>query len=184
MLVVLRFSNDFNPRSREGSDPDLCAQFLNTSLFQSTLPRRERHRGWRCWIFYRQFQSTLPRRERLFNRVVGDQWESFQSTLPRRERHKRRADYAYLRKNFNPRSREGSDGAEIINGQRLIKISIHAPAKGATSVHANDSRDIHISIHAPAKGATRCRGSHSFLFRDFNPRSREGSDSMNCTTSL
>ena len=35
-----------------------------------------------------------------------------------------------------------------------------------------------ISIHAPAKGATRSSGSCSGACADFNPRSREGSDSI------
>ena len=54
---------------------------------------------------------------------------------------------------FNPRSREGSDkrtGDRIKKG----KISIHAPAKGATWI--------------------ACR--RMFTWMDFNPRSREGSD--------
>ena len=33
---------------------------------------------------------------------------------------------------FNPRSHEGSDGC-VINGQRHLRVSIHAPTKGATS---------------------------------------------------
>ena len=122
---------------------------------------------------------------------------SFQSTLPRRERHaeqKGLLHHLYFnprsregsdplcnfacsdRVNFNPRSREGSDG-----GGRMVApldaISIHAPAKGATSVKGviirvvaifqstlprrerpNNLMDVHrcklISIHAPAKGAT------------------------------
>ena len=34
---------------------------------------------------------------------------------------------------FNPRSREGSDFVTIITATRVPFISIHAPAKGATS---------------------------------------------------
>ena len=54
---------------------------------------------------------------------------------------------------FNPRSREGSDGTKGTR-QMFVNISIHAPAKGATGLHRN------------------------FLIRkrNFNPRSREGSD--------
>ena len=35
--------SDFNPRSREGSDNSLVILHVYSSLFQSTLPRRERH---------------------------------------------------------------------------------------------------------------------------------------------
>ena len=54
-------------------------------------------------------------------------------------------------------------------------ISIHAPAKGATTENDVRFRWNYISIHAPAKGATRpvC-GMDGGI--NFNPRSREGSD--------
>ena len=54
---------------------------------------------------------------------------------------------------FNPRSREGSD----IGGKasiKIIEISIHAPAKGATPAAPASHHNNTISIHAPAKGAT------------------------------
>ena len=56
-------------------------------------------------------------------------------------------------KDFNPRSREGSDGTEGL-WKEISKIS----------------------THAPARGATKCGKLHSFNILDFNPRSREGSD--------
>ena len=56
---------------------------------------------------------------------------------------------------FNPRSREGSDGISAYNTTKAAAISIHAPARGATT-------------HSIA---------NSFLKQHFNPRSREGSDS-------
>ena len=100
---------------------------------------------------------------------------------------------------FNPRSREGSD---VLSGAPAVfrHISIHAPAKGATISKAFNAmiagifqstlprRErpvpdllIHfathnISIHAPAKGATSIRHAAERYVRDFNPRSREGSD--------
>ena len=99
----------------------------------------------------------------------------FQSTLPRRERQ---------------RGGWSSDG--------VLKISIHAPAKGATQTISVATATQVISIHAPAKGATKDSGisatSSKFqstlprrerlnegfalnnLQSDFNPRSREGSD--------
>ena len=122
-------------------------------LFQSTLPRRERQGAATSEYKALQFQSTLPRRERLksvYNmthlryisihapakgatikhRLLLSWLRRFQSTLPRRERLSlllTTTNFYY----FNPRSREGSDLMYMI----LIhcrKISIHAPAKGAT----------------------------------------------------
>ena len=77
--------------------------------------------------------------------------------------------------NFNPRSREGSD-CYLLRMQYAPVISIHAPAKGATSRYQNHLLHLHISIHAPAKGATILPGPLIAPLADFNPRSREGSD--------
>ena len=81
---------------------------------------------------------------------------------------------------------------------RIRKISIHAPAKGATVIHdilraavlfqftlprrerpqaLDDVRTaLEISIHAPAKGATIYLYGNGFCYKNFNSRSREGSD--------
>ena len=55
--------------------------------------------------------------------------------------------------NFNPRSREGSD-ENGIETKRVTKISIHAPARGATDFDKGYLLGMGISIHAPARGAT------------------------------
>ena len=60
-------------------------------------------------MIWRKFQSTLPRRERL---ILGNTSLSVSS--------------------FNPRSREGSDQSQP-HHQPVYLVSIHAPAKGATS---------------------------------------------------
>ena len=57
-------------------------------------------------------------------------------------------------RNFNPRSREGSDDDEWLNIYDQLFISIHAPAKGATEASGIQTATGVISIHAPAKGAT------------------------------
>ena len=104
--------------------------------------------------------------------------------------------------NFNPRSHKGSDANEVLKykafsvfqstlpqGERLtcclqfmnlpqtIEISTHAPARGATIVRLGHFFIVcYISTHAPARGATQifwfCMQNH----RNFNPRSRKGSD--------
>ena len=61
-----------------------------------------------------------------------------------------------IMRNFNPRSREGSDRHQLGPGARLP-----------------------ISIHAPVKGATDALEAVRRFYADFNPRSREGSDSNN-----
>ena len=57
-----------------------------------------------------------------------------------------------------------------------LKISIHAPAKGATKSVQLPFSLLEISIHAPAKGATCPNVRYCNGLLDFNPRSREGSD--------
>ncbi len=59
--------------------------------------------------------------------------------------------------NFNPRSREGSDTGCMFCGYGCHLISIHAPARGATRQAAEALDAQIISIHAPARGATMSR---------------------------
>ena len=81
-----------------------------TLPFQSTLPRRERPLTARTVAVRAAFQSTLPRRERPRPpRRPANLWR-FQSTLPRRERPRKWSAMRW-RRNFNPRSREGSDNS-------------------------------------------------------------------------
>ena len=78
--------DNFNPRSREGSDKGADVLSLPLFVFQSTLPRRERHAHSPSVDSSPIFQSTLPRRERRGVTAWGDIQQRFQSTLPRRER--------------------------------------------------------------------------------------------------
>ena len=148
------FHIHFNPRSREGSDYISNTSSMLILLFQSTLPRRERH------YKHLQFGFTCN-----FNPRSREGSDS-----PRARR-------SISTTNFNPRSREGSDEFICIFKESL-HISIHAPAKGATlSVMCNIFYSS-ISIHAPAKGATSDSTPMFFTVTDFNPRSREGSDEI------
>ena len=151
---------------------------LQVMTFQSTLPRRERPSA--CVRSYthsinfnprsregsdrcahvrcracKLFQSTLPRRERLDgsgNKITDAE---FQSTLPRRERRQRPGD------------------TDI-----LLGISIHAPAKGATKQRAME-RGIRKTFQSTLPRRERPPLQHTALQEGyFNPRSREGSDSI------
>ena len=80
--------------------------------FQSTLPRGERHFMAPATGATYLFQSTLPRGERQYFGRMRRNPQRFQSTLPRGERL-----------------------LSIINKYELTEyISIHAPARGATSI--------------------------------------------------
>ena len=144
--------------------------------FQSTLPRGERPSPQYVRTMEEAFQSTLPRGER-----HGTTWRrnamqsvsihapargatkyglsnvsiaEFQSTLPRGERRSLQAIRAFKNICFNPRSRAGSDAPRLSLIDQAERVSIHAPARGATP---------------PSFAETAIRNS-------FNPRSRAGSD--------
>ena len=124
----------------------------------------------------------------------------FQSTLPRRERRSCASISENDIANFNPRSREGSDFRTLFrllayvifqstlprrerrkSGSQCCygtEISIHAPAKGATTWEYRTTQKLRISIHAPAKGATYTNAYYNCRRWYFNPRSREGSDKV------
>ena len=121
-------------------------------IFQSTLPRGERRVLLQVSMTIQEFQSTLPRGERRLHDRTNERMHRFQSTLPRGERH-HPDEPPKCHFHFNPRSHEGSDRGSL----RVIlalRISIHAPTRGATPEGYQDYRYPIISIHAPTRGAT------------------------------
>ena len=81
---------------------------------------------------------------------------------------------------FNPRTREGCDVVFTLICE-IDSISIHAPAKGATSQNTSTVQVVLISIHAPAKGATIFWSEPHLFTSNFNPRTREGCDFCSCS---
>mgnify|MGYP000979309814 CR=1 FL=1 len=145
----------FNSRSREGSDASGSFSSFVGIVFQFTLPRGERllsssyalcqgdvsiHAPARGATLNEAllytvsvFQFTLPRGERLASETLRSPHLSFQFTLPRGERH-----YAKELKTTNVLFQ-----FTLPRGERLLRlsfvmssyeVSIHAPARGATSL--------------------------------------------------
>ena len=80
-----------------------------------------------------------------------------------------------LRTDFNPRSREGSDGIIVKTG--VDRWHFNPRSREGSDYRADAFTTVpKISIHAPARGATVFRSVRKLPVRDFNPRSREGSD--------
>ena len=126
-------------------------------------------------------------------------WSLFQFTLPRGERRWPTKHLPKV-KSFNSRSREGSDQIGVQSPTPLLSVSIHAPARGATSALATsalglpcfNSRSREGSDgESPTLGGTglsfqftlprgerRYRDTEAYGDRRFNSRSREGSDSV------
>ena len=77
--------------------------------------------------------------------------------------------------NFNPRSREGSDFCGYFSSIQDEVISIHAPARGATQMVYNRIRNQIFQSTLP-RGERRCNHKRTNVRGHFNPRSREGSD--------
>ena len=134
----------------------LCVWFLviPVHIFQSTLPRRER----RARDLERNsdviFQSTLPRRERHIGGKKVGTGKIFQSTLPRRERPRISFTFVFKRRDFNPRSRGGSDQPRRSIQSSLSKFQSTLPRRERLYSRAEMGGSGSISIHAPAEGAT------------------------------
>ena len=150
-------------------------------LFQSALPRGERHvirgsvdydptisirapaRGATRFhdvvIIHPEFQSALPRGERQRSRTMKIYAVKFQSALPRGERL-RAADVPRACGYFNPRSREGSDGWIIAHSRMLFYFNPRS-REGSDQKSFQFWTIFFISIRAPARGAT---GMHREIF--------------------
>ena len=76
---------------------------------------------------------------------------------------------------FNPRSREGSDAAVPVGHDERVVFQSTLP-RGERHGMEWPQKTSNVSIHAPARGATSAKIGAS-ASTGFNPRSREGSDS-------
>ncbi len=123
--------DNFNPRSRKGSDHLLLIVLYWINIFQSTLPQGERRISTFAFGDGYSFQSTLPQGERRRVDIFSARCKLFQSTLPQGERLHLHNFYQ-LPHYFNPRSRKGSDERRRNKDLVQMYISIHAPARGAT----------------------------------------------------
>ena len=84
--------------------------------------------------------------------------------------------------NFNPRSREGSDSTPYDKEQDDL-ISIHAPAKGATTISVQNKETRIFQSTLPRRERQNTLKT-KFQQVDFNPRSREGSDAEQLTLKI
>ena len=146
----------FNPRSREGSD-FFCLWFCGCFCrFQSTLPRGERLHFFQALLTNPYF-NPRSREGSDFPTAISRRWQGY----------------------FNPRSREGSDDIPLITPRHKFKISIHAPARGATSYSFDYSvAFIYFNPRSREGSDQKVHSGKDGHALYFNPRSREGSDSL------
>ena len=78
---------------------------------------------------------------------------------------------------FNPRSREGSDVANMTG--RSLDGNFNPRSREGSDYHSFCKWQVrNISIRAPARGATSATMKGRWNMQYFNPRSREGSDDV------
>ena len=166
----------FNPRSREGSDDGGRRGTRRAAPVSIHAPAR----GATAW------PATSTIRSPSFNprsregsdqdgRKIIELIRKFQSTLPRGERPERGshlADPAHVSIHAPARGATSSKSESLWPSP----VSIHAPARGATPILFRAHHIAAVSIHAPARGATPPATSLPPPHPRFNPRSREGSD--------
>ncbi len=123
------------------------------------------------------FQSTHPHGVRPEESRTYSQKQRFQSTHPHGVRPAAIA-IGVLLYSFNPRTRTGCDILCSDPNSFTMQVSIHAPARGATSGLVTWFSSLDVSIHAPARGATSVSSSSGASGAGFNPRTRTGCDTV------
>ena len=165
---------DFNPRPREGSDSsDACS--FKSAVISIHAPARGATDSLRAAVITAYISIHAPARgatpaRRSCAPFLGDfnprprEGSDFQSV-------KSNCDFHY----FNPRPREGSDAQQAAL-EYDDRISIHAPARGATAFMRWVCSELRQFQSTPPRGERRCRPCSGPRPRYFNPRPREGSD--------
>ena len=153
-MGLLRTTSDqsFNPRSREGSDCSACLFCLPFS-FQSTLPRRERHRL--------STDNRLPSNVSIHAPAKGATKSATSSSF-------------FLFVSIHAPAK-GATMTDFCNADGCI-VSIHAPAKGATAWYGLLSSLSPLFQSTLPRRERLMKQIETFKGDGFNPRSREGSD--------
>ena len=146
-------SHSFNPRARAGRDDALSARSRRSGMVSIHAPARGATTAVTCQLVSDVFQSTRPRGARRRCTSIACCALQFQSTRPRGARRLIRHDVEYLHVFQSTRPR-GARHVTSMRAARRARVSIHAPARGATSRPIGIQRQI----------------------RSFNPRAREGRD--------
>ena len=149
-------------------------QHMHSLLFQSTLPREERHMTVQLHPHRRRFQSTLPREERPSLYLLGAHLHNFNPRSHERSDGYGPDDRETIR-HFNPRSHERSDNVRMADLEKDLDFNprSHERSDAAPGVATNFHVDFNPRSHERSDG-----GSFRLLslLPHFNPRSHERSD--------
>ena len=148
--------SSFNPRPRAGGDAIAGLQTICVDDVSIHAPARG---------------ATYARRAARLHRL------RFQSTPPRGGRHADAVSIARQATGFNPRPRAGGDVGMPSVHASLMYVSIHAPARGATSDRTVERQLTMMFQSTPPRGG-RLSDTCQFAVSDqcFNPRPRAGGD--------
>ena len=165
---------NFNPRSREGSDPRMLNSYL---LWQDFNPRSREGSDLLSYLplLHQNISIHAPARGATFDSMRCISVHGISIHAPARGA----TITAFPRfATFYISIHAPARGATCRRSRHFPfrPISIHAPARGATQYPRYYHALQLISIHAPARGATIRRCTCFLKVRNFNPRSREGSD--------
>ena len=119
-----------------------------------------------------KFQSTRPRGARLRAVVIADGPNTFQSTRPRGARLFVGAGNRRGPRGFNPRARVGRDIFGPDGGRPGVQFQSTRPRGARPGDSACRFRAARVSIHAPAWGATpkKCGANLQTVFQSTRPR--------------
>ena len=145
----------FNSRAHEGRD-SVKVLIFGASGFQFTRPRGARPAVFCATCERRKFQFTRPRGARQTFCRTARRHACFNSRA-HEGRDDGREGSALLEHGFNSRAHEGRDADRIFDRDGNIRVSIHAPTRGATGEVALHAGLLLVSIHAPTRGATSAR---------------------------
>ena len=164
----------FNPRPREGGDAVPSAVSLRFDVSIHAPAKGATMRGWLHPSGVTAFQSTPPRRGRRRSWLDSLRLTRVSIHAPAKGATLRCSDRGSDVRCFNPRPREGGD----VTGRRPRwtgrSFQSTPPRRGRRWQIRHAASLRRVSIHAPAKGATSIRVG---LTNDgFNPRPREGGD--------
>ena len=110
LFLYLDIPGNFNPRSREWSDPLKVAPLQVMPISIHAPASGATVTNYISWSWQRNFNPRSREWSDAHLPPIGSGYKQFQSTLPRVERRSSELWSAESERHFNPRSREWSDG--------------------------------------------------------------------------
>ena len=190
-------NQDFNPRSRTGSDSRRRMKAAKVNGFQPTLPHRERLSRRNTVVPLFSISTHAPAQGATGQSMdIGPNSIGISTHAPAQGATETASLDDFDSQNFNPRSRTGSDDHAVCYPSAVL-ISTHAPAQGATKYFAGIYTIISFQPTLPHRerptsypsALTAAKFQPTLPHRErpkfwgvpqrrrhFNPRSRTGSD--------